>query len=432
MPAEPFSASVHIAARPEHVYEYFTRPDAMVRWMGDYAVLDPRPDGEFTVDINGVPVRGRYLELDPPRRLLISWGHAGSEQLPPGSSTLEVTLTAESGGTTVRIVHRDLPEAEARQHAIGWAHFLDRLRQAGSGGDPGADPWSAAANGKQIVGANGVELCVETYGDRESPALLLIAGAACSMDWWRDELCERLAAGGLLVIRYDLRDTGQSTSDPPGAPSYTRGDLVGDAAALLDAVSAPRAHVAGMSMGGGIAQVLALDHPERVATLTLFSTSPVGPGGERAELPPSSDEVRAFFADPLPEPDWNDRDAVIEYIVEGERPFAGSHFDEQELRDLAGRVVDRTRDIAASLQNHWLLDRDEPVRKELSEIAAPTLVVHGTEDPLLPFPHGVALADAIPGARLLALEGVGHEFPPRRVWDDVVAAVLDHARADDR
>ena len=92
--AEPFRHSVHIAAEPEQVFEYFTRPEAIVRWMGDYAVLDPRPDGEFTLDINGVPVRGRYLELEPPRRLLISWGHAGSDTLPPGASTVEITLIA--------------------------------------------------------------------------------------------------------------------------------------------------------------------------------------------------------------------------------------------------------------------------------------------------------------------------------------------------
>jgi uncharacterized protein YndB with AHSA1/START domain len=135
--------SVHIAAEPAQVFDYFTRPEAIVRWMGDYAVLDPRPDGEFTLDINGVPVRGRYLEVEPPRRLVISWGHAGSERLPPGASTVEITLTPEGEGTTVLVVHRDLPELEARQHALGWRHFLERLIVAGAAGDPGADPWAA-------------------------------------------------------------------------------------------------------------------------------------------------------------------------------------------------------------------------------------------------------------------------------------------------
>lgn len=99
---------------------------------------------EFTVDINGVPVRGRYLEVDPPHRLVISWGHAGSTRLPPGASTVEISLTPDPSGTTVRISHRDLPEADAQQHAIGWPHFLERHATAGAGGDPGADPWATA------------------------------------------------------------------------------------------------------------------------------------------------------------------------------------------------------------------------------------------------------------------------------------------------
>lgn len=134
---------MHVAADPEQVFDYFVRPEAIVRWMGDYAVLDPRSGGEFTLDINGVPVRGRYLEVDPPQRLVISWGHAGSERLPPGASTVEVTLTPDAEGTTVHIEHRGLPEVEARQHAIGWAHFLARLGTAGAGGDPGPDPWAS-------------------------------------------------------------------------------------------------------------------------------------------------------------------------------------------------------------------------------------------------------------------------------------------------
>ncbi len=142
MAADPFTASVHIEAAPERVFAYFTEPDALVRWMGDYALLDPAPGGEFTVDINGVPVRGRYLEVEPPHRLVISWGHAGSARLPPGTSTVEVRLTPTAGGTDVEIVHRDLPEPEAPGHARGWPHFLARLAIAAAGGDPGSDPWA--------------------------------------------------------------------------------------------------------------------------------------------------------------------------------------------------------------------------------------------------------------------------------------------------
>ena len=143
MRVDPYTASIAIAAEPEEVFEYFIRPDAIVRWMGDYAVLDPRPGGEFTLDINGVPVRGEYVEVDRPRRLVISWGHAGSERLPPGSSTLEVTFTRVGDGTVVAIVHHGLPGLEAEQHAVGWAHFLERLATAGAGGDPGPDPWAS-------------------------------------------------------------------------------------------------------------------------------------------------------------------------------------------------------------------------------------------------------------------------------------------------
>jgi uncharacterized protein YndB with AHSA1/START domain len=144
---EPYRTSIVVAADSETVFEYFTVAERMVRWMGDYAVLDARPGGEFTLDINGVPVRGAYLKLEPPRRVVISWGHAGSERLPPGASTVEVTLAPTEGGTLVMVVHHGLPEPEASKHAAGWAHFLDRLAQAGAGADPGPDPWAGAGGG---------------------------------------------------------------------------------------------------------------------------------------------------------------------------------------------------------------------------------------------------------------------------------------------
>lgn len=127
MTTDRLTADVHIEAPPETVFEYFVRPQALLRWLGERAVLDSRPGGEFTVDIRGVPVRGRYLEVEPPSRLLISWGHAGSERLPPGGSRLEVLLQAENGGTTVTIHHSGLPEPETHGHRRGWRHFLDEL-----------------------------------------------------------------------------------------------------------------------------------------------------------------------------------------------------------------------------------------------------------------------------------------------------------------
>ena len=135
MAAEPVTASVLVEADPDEVYEYFTSAEAMVLWMGQYASLDPRPDGEFTVDIDGAPVRGRYQELEPPNRLLISWGFAGSDELPPGTSTVEVLLTEAVGGTRVEIIHRGLPAGQAAGHARGWGRFLANLA-AGHEGDP--------------------------------------------------------------------------------------------------------------------------------------------------------------------------------------------------------------------------------------------------------------------------------------------------------
>jgi uncharacterized protein YndB with AHSA1/START domain len=137
--------SVDIAAPPEAVYPYFTDPAAIVTWMGDYALLDAAPGGVFHLDINGVPVRGRYLELDPPHRLVISWGHAGSAILPPGASTVEITLQAIPDGTRVTVEHRDLPPEQAAGHTIGWPHFLGRLTGAAAGRDPGPDPFARTA-----------------------------------------------------------------------------------------------------------------------------------------------------------------------------------------------------------------------------------------------------------------------------------------------
>ena len=140
MTADPVTASVHIDAPPERVYEYFTRPEAIVTWMGEYALLEAEPGGRFHLDIKGAPVRGRFLHLDPPSRLLISWGYAGSDRLPPGASTVEVTLTADRGGTRVDLEHRLLSAAERPRHASGWTHYLTRLQTAAPGHDPGPDP----------------------------------------------------------------------------------------------------------------------------------------------------------------------------------------------------------------------------------------------------------------------------------------------------
>jgi len=273
-----------------------------------------------------------------------------------------------------------------------------------------------------IVQANGAEICVETLGDRDDPAILLVMGAAGSMDYWEDDFCASLVAGPRYVVRYDHRDTGQSTSYPPGAPGYTGDDLVRDPVALLDVLDLDAAHVVGLSMGGAIAQVMALDHRERVASLTLIATSPGGPG--EPDLPAMTDEGRAAFSD-LVEPDWTDRAATIDYMTQLSRACASrSHpFDEQGTRELSARVLDRTTNIESSMRNHYAADGGDRWRERLGEIEVPTLVVHGTEDPAFPHGHGAALAREIPGAELLTLQGSGHELA-RRDWDVVVPAIL--------
>jgi pimeloyl-ACP methyl ester carboxylesterase len=275
------------------------------------------------------------------------------------------------------------------------------------------------------VQVNGVDLCVETFGRPTDPAILLVMGAGASMDWWQDDFCARLAAGPRYVIRYDHRDTGQSTSYPPGEPVYTGDDLVADAAALIAVLGVHRAHVVGQSMGGALAQVLALDHPECVASLTLVATSPAGPD---PDLPPMSDEASDAFA-AIAEPDWSDRAAVIEYLTEQWRASAGGSrpFDEEGTRALCARVVDRTTNMESSTKNAYAAEGTDRWRERLGELDVPTLVVHGTEDPVFPLGHGVALAREISGAELLALDGGGHELD-RRDWDVVVPAILRISR----
>ena len=269
---------------------------------------------------------------------------------------------------------------------------------------------------------NGAELCVDTIGEPADRAVLLIMGGAGSMDRWERPFCERLAAAGRYVIRYDHRDTGGSTTYPPGEPGYTGDDLVADAVAILDHLGVESAHLVGLSMGGGIAQRIAIDHPERVAGLTLMSTGPIGTGG--GELPPMSGELRALFDGGGPaEPDWSDREAAIAFLLEGERPYAGSRgIDDAAMRPLLERVYDRSPRLP-SANNHFLLEGSDVPRTRLGAITAPALVIHGAEDPLFPPAHREALAREIPGAKLLVIDGLGHELP-QWAWDEVLPALI--------
>jgi pimeloyl-ACP methyl ester carboxylesterase len=285
----------------------------------------------------------------------------------------------------------------------------------------------AVDSAETMLPVNGVQLCAQTFGRPRDPTVLLVMGAGASMLNWDGAFCRRLAGAGRFVIRYDHRDTGRSSTCPAGAPDYTLRDLVADAVGLLDGFGVARAHVVGMSMGAAIGQLLALDHPTRVATLTLLASSPGGPGHPAPDLPPMSDELAASLTGGRPAPDWSDREAGITHYVQSWRAVAGSRqFDEAAWRDVGARTIDRSRDMAASTTNHFMLEPGEPWRARLGEVDVPTLVLHGADDPFLPPGHGVALAREIPGATLLELPGVGHEPPPPALWDVVVPALVEH------
>lgn len=281
------------------------------------------------------------------------------------------------------------------------------------------------------IKVNGVELCVETFGNPADPPVLLVGVTMLS---WPDELCAALA--GRYVVRYDLRDAGQLTFVDPDAPTYDLRDLVTDASELVVALDLGRTHVVGMGVGGFIAQLLALDHPDQVASLTLVSTRPVAPG------PVDPGPVNPDLPDHAPEmmgqlfgrqkPDWTDRHSVIDYMTGSARLMSRSRgFNEQDVRATAASVFDRAgRTAKAQRASHLgtmfaAIDCRPRWRERLGEITAPTLVIHGDEDPFFPHRNGVVLAAEIPGATLLTLPGIGHGAP-RVTWPAVVDALSRH------
>jgi pimeloyl-ACP methyl ester carboxylesterase len=280
---------------------------------------------------------------------------------------------------------------------------------------------------ERMIEANAVELCTESFGRPADPPILLIMGIGASMLWWEEGFCKLLTEGGRFVIRYDHRDTGRSVTYEPGRPEYTSTDLIADAVGVLDAYGIAAAHVVGVSAGGAFAQLLALDYPNRVLSLVLISTSPSTPR-ERG-LPSTTDRYQRFVTSATV--DWSDERSVIEYLVDYARVLAGGArpFDEAAIQELVRRDVERAHNIAAS-ENHGLAE-GEVSRQSLSSIAVPTLVIHGTADPMFPLEHGEALAREIPGARLLTLEGTGHGVE-RADWETIARAILAHTVPGDR
>lgn len=273
---------------------------------------------------------------------------------------------------------------------------------------------------ERLIQTDGIQICAESFGDPRDPALLLIMGAQSSLIWWEEPFCRRLAEGGRFVIRYDNRDVGRSTAYEPGNPDYTFEDMADDAIRVLDAYRIEQAHMVGMSMGGMLAQMVALRHPRRTGSLTLLSTSNFA-----EHLPPMEEKVMAFFSE-MGTVDWTSRQSAAEFAVQRSKVLAGSKpfFDRKKTSMLAELEFARSANMA-SMGNHALLAGGESYLARTNEIGVSALIIHGTEDPIIPYAHGKHLADMIPDAVLLALEGTGHELPEGD-WDQVVQAILAH------
>ncbi|WP_410633972.1 alpha/beta fold hydrolase [Amycolatopsis sp. cmx-4-83] len=270
----------------------------------------------------------------------------------------------------------------------------------------------------------GVTLGVEHFGDAAAPLVLLAGGT--TMLSWPDALCEALARGGRHVVRYDLRDSGGSTTVDPEAPDYTLRDLAADAAALARGLDDRPAHLAGFGVGGMVAQVAALDHPEAFSALTLAGTRPVAPGPVDDDLPDhDGPTMKRRFA--LPMPDWSDRAAVAEFAAAGAAVLGD---DPGVARATAERIFDRTPGTAAAVQAanqlgmvFSRLDCTPRWRERLPGLAVPTLVVHGRHNRFFPVGNGEALAREIPDARLLVLEEAAIAIPDAAAGE-VAAAML--------
>jgi pimeloyl-ACP methyl ester carboxylesterase len=282
----------------------------------------------------------------------------------------------------------------------------------------------------------GITLCYETFGDPADPPVLLVMGLATQMIAWHEEFCEQLAERGFYVVRFDNRDIGRSTHLDFSPPSfremvrrrvrpeqYSLSDMAEDAAGLIRELELDPAHLVGASMGGMIAQVLAAEHPELTRSLTsIMSTTGSRRHGQPA-LP-----VYKYLLRPPP----RDREGYIERAAQvfGLVGSTGFPRDESYIRERAGRSYDRGYDVRAGGRQLGAIVASADRTKQLSTITAPTLVIHGTVDKMIKPSGGRATARAIPGARLMMIEGMGHDLP-RGVWPRLLDAIADHARAAD-
>jgi pimeloyl-ACP methyl ester carboxylesterase len=282
----------------------------------------------------------------------------------------------------------------------------------------------------------GVTLCYETFGDPGAPPILLIMGLATQMIAWHEDFCEQLAERGFYVVRFDNRDIGRSTHfdfRPPSVKQmvtrrlppeqYTLSDMAEDSVGLLRALDLAPAHVVGASMGGMIGQMLAAEHPEAVRSLTsIMSTT-----GSRWHGQPALSVYRYLLRPPP-----RDREGYIERSAEvfGLVGSTGFDRDEQYIRERAAISYDRGFDVRAGGRQLGAILASGDRTRTLQRIKAPTLVIHGSVDKMIRPSGGRATAKAIPGARLMMVEGMGHDLP-RGAWPQIIDAISEHARAAD-
>ena len=287
---------------------------------------------------------------------------------------------------------------------------------------------------EHLVQANGLTLWAEDFGSPNDPAVLLIMGAASQGIGWPDELCTALAQGGRYVIRYDHRDTGKSSLVDFTTAPYTISDMAEDAIGLLDALNVEAAHLVGVSMGGMIAQQFVLNAPERALSLTSWMSTPlsetlmvINSGTPHDHALPGCAPVVLAAAALQPSTPNPTREQIIEGNIGMIRALTGTlaPFDEPRQRRMETLALERATSITSAF-NHGLAIAQSPDRSDsLGAVSIPTLVLHGTADPMFPIEHGIATADAIPGARFVPIEGLGHEVP-LAVVPTIVPLLLEH------